>query len=155
LLGKAALPDDLPFVTGTAGWLGMAASNQMLAECDTLLMVGSDFPYTEYLPEKAQARGVQIDISPRMLGLRYPMEVNLTGYTRETLRALLPLLNEQPDRSWRESIEGNKRDWLAELDRRAGLDADPINLERIFYELNKRLPDDVILTGDSGSSTVW
>src|SRR5918998_3614491 len=104
LLGKAALPDDLPFVTGSVGWLGTRASNEMMAACDTLLMVGSGFPYTEFLPKEGQARGVQIDLDGRMLSIRYPMEVNLVGDSAETLNALLPFLKEQPDRSWRQQI---------------------------------------------------
>ena len=119
LLGKAALPDDLPFVTGSVGWLGTAASNDMMTRCDTLLMIGSGFPYTEFLPQEGQARGVQIDINPGMLSLRYPMEVELVGDSAETLRALLPLLEPKRDRSWRAEIEASVRDWREEAARRA------------------------------------
>ena len=114
LLGKAALPDDLPFVTGSVGWLGTAASNEMMTRCDTLLMIGSGFPYTEFLPQEGQARGVQIDINPGMLSLRYPMEVELVGDSAETLRALLPLLEPKTDRAWRREIEASVRDWREE-----------------------------------------
>jgi pyruvate dehydrogenase (quinone) len=155
LLGKAAVPDDLPFVTGSAGWLGTAASNRMLAECDTLLMVGSGFPYTEFLPKAGSARGVQIDLNPGMLSTRYPMEVNLTGDSAATLRALLPLLKKTSDRSWREKIAQNMRDWAMETERRASAPANPVNPERLFTELSPRLPDGAMLAADSGTATVW
>ena len=106
LLGKAALPDDLPWVTGSIGLLGTKPSWDMMTECDTLLMIGSGFPYSEFLPKEGAARGVQIDLAPDMLSLRYPMEVNLVGDSAETLRALLPLLSEKSDRAWRKRIEG-------------------------------------------------
>jgi pyruvate dehydrogenase (quinone) len=154
LLGKAALPDDLPFVTGSVGWLGTAASNVMLQRCDTLLMVGSGFPYTEFLPEPGAARGVQIDIAGRMLSLRYPMEVGLVGDSAETLRALLPLLESKPD-SWRPWVETQVRDWWRTAEERALQPADPLNPQLVFHELSPRLPDGCIVTGDSGSSTVW
>src|SRR5438270_97710 len=116
LLGKAALPDDLPFVTGSIGLLGTKPSWTLMAECDTLLMVGSSFPYPEFLPDEGQARGVQIDIDGRMLSIRYPMEVNLTGDSKETLRALIPLLQRKSDRSWRKHIEEEIRDWWKVLE---------------------------------------
>jgi pyruvate dehydrogenase (quinone) len=155
LLGKAAVPDDLPFVTGTAGWLGTRASNQMLAECDTLLMVGSGFPYTEFLPPEGQARGVQIDLDGRMLSLRYPMEVGLVGDSAETLRALLPLLQRKAANPWRQMVEQRVRDWWREAEQRALHEATPLNPQRVLWDLSPRLPDDVLLAGDSGSSTVW
>ena len=155
LLGKAALPDDLPYVTGSIGLLGTKASDDMMQECDTLLMVGSSFPYSEWLPKEDQARGVQIDIAPRRLSLRYPMEVNLHGDTIETLRALLPLLEVKQQRSWRERIERNVASWWNDLEARAMVDAEPVNPQRIFWELSPRLPDRCILTADSGSSTTW
>src|SRR4051812_30578630 len=155
LLGKAAVPDDLPFVTGSVGWLGTAASNDMMAKCDTLLMVGSGFPYTEFLPREGQARAVQIDIDPGMLSLRYPMEVELVGDSEETLRALLPLLQPKTDRSWRREIEASVRAWGEEAERRALQPADPVNPQLVFRELSTRLPDNCILAADSGTSTVW
>jgi pyruvate dehydrogenase (quinone) len=155
LLGKAAVPDDLPFVTGSAGWLGTRASNEMLAQCDTLLMVGSGFPYTEFLPREGQARGVQIDLDGRMLGLRYPMEVELVGGSAETLRALLPMLRRKQERDWRTRVERSVRDWWQEAERRAMHEATPLNPQRVLWELSARLPADVMLAGDSGSSTVW
>src|SRR5581483_3887195 len=107
LNGRAAVPDDLPFVTGSIGLLGTKPTYDMIEGCDTLLMIGSSFPYSEWLPEPGQARGVQIDIDARMVGIRYPMEINLVGDSTETLRALIPLLQRKEDRSWRETIEGN------------------------------------------------
>ncbi len=155
LLGKTAVPDDLPFVTGTAGWLGTRASNEMLMECDTLFLVGTNFPYTEFLPPEGQARGVQIDIDGTMLGMRYPVEVGLVGDSAETLRALAPHLTRKTDRAWRQRIEEKVRAWRQEVERRAMHDADPLNPQRVVYELSSRLPENVILTTDSGTSTVW
>jgi pyruvate dehydrogenase (quinone) len=155
LLGKAAVPDDLPFVTGSIGLLGTKPSWDMMQDCDTLLMVGSSFPYSEFLPKEGQARGVQIDIDGRMLGIRYPMELNLVGDAGATLRALLPLLTPRPDRQWRETIEANVADWWQVLERRAMQDADPINPQRAFWELSRQLPDNAILTSDSGSAANW
>jgi pyruvate dehydrogenase (quinone) len=155
LLGKAVLPDELPFVTGSIGLLGTKPSWTLMQECDTLLMVGSSFPYSEFLPEEGQARGVQIDIDGRMIGIRYPMEVNLVGDAAETLRALLPRLDRKQDRSWREKIEGEVAEWWNLMEHRAQLEADPLNPQLVFQELSKRLPDDAILTSDSGSSANW
>lgn len=155
LLGKAVLPDDLPYVTGSIGLLGTKPSWEMMKECDTLLMVGSGFPYAEFLPKEGQARGVQIDISPRMLGLRYPMEVNLQGDARLTLRALIPLLEQKQDRSWREGIEKDVAEWWEVLEARAKLAASPINPQLLFWELSAQLPDRAILTCDSGSAANW
>src|SRR3954468_9320423 len=155
LLGKPVLPDDLPFVTGGIGLLGTKPSWDLMMGCDTLLMVGSGFPYAEFLPEEGQARGVQIDIDGRQLGLRYPMEVNLTGDSAETLRALLPLLERKADRSWRGKIEGEVADWWETLEARALADAEPLNPQRAFWELSPRLPEDCLLAVDSGSATNW
>jgi pyruvate dehydrogenase (quinone) len=155
LLGKMAVPDDLPNVTGSIGLLGTAPSWKMMEDCDTLLMVGSSFPYSEYLPKPGQARGVQVDIDPRQLGLRYPMEINLVGDAKLTLQALLPLLKAREDRAWRDAIEADVRDWWRVLESRAMSDAEPINPQRVFWELSPRLPDDVILTCDSGTVASW
>jgi pyruvate dehydrogenase (quinone) len=155
LLGKAIVPDDLPFCTGTIGMIGTQASDTMMKECDTLLMVGSSFPYAEFLPEEGQARAVQIDIDATMLSLRYPMDVNLAGDARATLRALIPLLRRKEERSWRARIEANVVDSWRLLDERARQPGKPINPQRAFSELSPRLPDDVILTGDSGSVSAW
>jgi pyruvate dehydrogenase (quinone) len=155
LLGKTVLPDDLPFVTGSIGLLGTRASYELMRDCDTLLMVGSSFPYAEWLPEEGQARGVQIDVDPGRLGIRYPMEVALAGDAKDTLRALIPRLERKTDRAWREKVEHNVEDWWKSVERQSLADADPLNPQRVAWELNSRLPDDAILTGDSGSSTVW
>ncbi len=155
LLGKAALPDDLPWVTGSIGLLGTKPSWEMMSDCDTLLMIGSGFPYSEFLPNEGQARGVQIDLKPDMLSLRYPMEVNLTGDSRETLRALLPMLQEKTDRSWRTTIEKNVAAWWKVLEDRAMQSAEPVNPQRVAWELSPRLPERAIITSDSGSCANW
>src|SRR4051812_15293026 len=155
LLGKATVPDDYPFVTGAIGLLGTRASYDMMTGCDTLLMVGSSFPYSEFLPSPGKARGVQIDIDARMIGIRYPMEVNLVGDSGETLRALLPLLQRKSDRSWRDTIERNVFDWWQLLEARAMTDASPVNPQRVFWELSSRLPDECILSADSGTTASW
>ncbi len=155
LLGKAVLPDDLPFCTGPIGLLGSKPSWDMMTECDTLLMVGSSFPYSEFLPKEGQARGVQIDIDPKMLSIRYPTEINLVGDSAETLRALVPLLDRKQDRAWCEKIEANIVEWWKVLEARAMNDASPINPQRVFWELSSRLPDNCILSSDSGSAANW
>jgi pyruvate dehydrogenase (quinone) len=156
LLGKMAVPDDLPFVTGSIGVLGTKASFDMMNECDTLLMVGSSFPYAEFLPEEGQARGVQIDIDGKMVSLRYPMECSLVGDSKATLQALIPLLKRKDDRAWQQRIIDNtRRSW--ELAERKAMNpaAPPVNPQRAFWELSGRLPENVILTGDSGSVASW
>ncbi len=155
LLGRAAVPDDLPFVTGSIGLLGTRPSYEMMEGCDTLLMVGTSFPYSEWLPEEGQARGVQIDIDARMIGIRYPMDVHLVGDSKETLRSLIPFLRTKTDRSWVEEIEANVADWWRLMEERAMMDADPVNPQRVMWELSERLPDGAIITADSGSSTNW
>ena len=155
LLGKAALPDDLPFVTGSIGLLGTKPSWDMMTGCDTFFMIGSGFPYSEFLPEEGQARGVQIDIDSKMLSIRYPMEVNLVGDSKSTLKALIPLIKRKEDRSWREGIESGIKDWWKVMEARAMDAANPINPQRVFWELSPRLPDNCILTSDSGSSANW
>ncbi|MDB4911887.1 MAG: thiamine pyrophosphate TPP-binding protein [Gemmatimonadetes bacterium] len=155
LLGKAAVPDDLPFVTGSVGWLGTQASFDMMNECDTLFMIGSSFPYGEFLPKPGQARGVQIDLMPRNINLRYPFEVGLVGDAAETLRALVPLLRKKQNGAWQQKIERSVRDWYAEVDRRAHVEAPPINPQLVVWELSRRLPDNAMIAGDSGSSAVW
>ncbi len=155
LLGKAVLPDDLPWVTGSIGLLGTKPSWDMMMEADTLLMVGSSFPYSEFLPQPGQVRGVQIDIDGKMLGIRYPMELNLIGDSAETLRELIPLLERKTDRGWRETIEKGVGEWWTLMDDRAQESADPINPQLIFSELSKQLPDGAIISSDSGSSANW
>jgi pyruvate dehydrogenase (quinone) len=155
LLGRAVVPDDLPFVTGSIGLIGTMPSWELMSECDTLLMVGSSFPYSEFLPKEGQARGVQIDLDGRMLNIRYPMEVSLVGDSRETLRALIPLLERKDNRRWRERIEESIAKWWQVLEARARNPADPINPQWVFWELSARLPDRCIITADSGSSADW
>ncbi|HEY8300558.1 MAG TPA: thiamine pyrophosphate-requiring protein [Jatrophihabitans sp.] len=155
LLGKDVLPDDLPWVTGSIGLLGTIPSYKMMTDCDTLLTVGSNFPYTQFLPELDQARAIQIDRSGKWIGMRYPYELNLVGDARETLRALIPLLHRKDNRKWRDGIESDVADWWQTVERRALTDADPVNPMRIFHELSQRLPSDAIVAADSGSAANW
>ena len=155
LLGRAAVPDDLPFVTGSIGLLGTRPSWDLMMGCDTLLMVGSAFPYSEFLPKEGKAKGVQIDIDGRMLSLRYPMDVNLTGDSATTLRALMPLLKRKTDRAWRDGLEKGVKKWWELCEERAMADADPINPQRTVWEMSKRLPENCIIAADSGSIANW
>jgi pyruvate dehydrogenase (quinone) len=155
LLGKAALPDALPWVTGSIGLLGTKPSDEMMENCDTLVMIGSSFPYSEWLPKPGQARGVQIDLDATRLGIRYPMEVNLCGESRETLQALLPLLERKADRSWREHLEHEIARWWEIVEADAMHDANPLNPQRVLWELSSRLPDGAMVMADSGSGTNW
>ncbi len=155
LLGKDVLSDELPWVTGSIGLLGTIASYKMMMGCDTLLTVGSNFPYTQFLPKLDQARAIQIDRSGKWIGMRYPYELNLVGDAKATLRALIPLLERKTGRGWREEIESEVADWWKTVERRAMTDADPVNPMRIFHELSKRLPANAIVASDSGSSANW
>ena len=155
LLGKAALPDDLPWVTGSIGLLGTKPSYQLMTECDTLLMIGSAFPYSEFLPKEGKVRGVQIDIDASMLSIRYPMEVSLVGDAEETLRALLPRLQQNPRTVGAKTIEGNVKEWWKTLEDRARQPAKPVNPQRVTWELSPRLPERAIVTSDSGSCANW
>ena len=155
LLGKAVVPDELPFVTGSIGLLGTKPSWDLMMDCDTLLMVGSSFPYSEFLPKEGQAKAIQIDIDGKMLGIRYPMDINLQGDSKETLKALIPLLQRKEDRSWRKTIADNLEEWWEVLEARAMNSANPINPQRLFWELSKQLPDNCILSSDSGTSADW
>ncbi len=155
LLGKAVLPDDLPWVTGTIGLLGTEASYKMMQECDTFFMIGSGFPYAEFLPKEGAARGVQIDLKADMLSIRYPMEVNLVGDSVETLKVLLPLLEQKSDHAWRTKVEGWVKDSWKTLEERAHAKANPVNPQRVAWELSPRIPDRAILTSDSGSCANW
>jgi pyruvate dehydrogenase (quinone) len=154
LLGKAVLPDDLPFVTGAIGLLGTKPSSDMMHACDTLLMIGTGFPWSEFLPKDGAARAVQIDIDPAMLSLRYPCEVNLHGSAAETLRLLLPMLSRK-DRAWRKRIEQWLSEWWETLDARANTTAHPVNPQRVISEMSPLLPDNAIVTSDSGSCANW
>jgi len=155
LLGKDVLDDELPYVTGAIGLLGTRPSYELMQDCDTLLVIGSSFPYTQFLPEFGQARAVQIDVDPHMVGLRYPFEVNLVGDARATLQRLLPQLRPAGDGGWRTDIERKNARWWEVMERRAAVDADPVNPEYVVHCLNGLLPDDVILTADSGSAANW
>ncbi|HEX8842895.1 MAG TPA: thiamine pyrophosphate-requiring protein [Sphingomicrobium sp.] len=155
LLGKSALPDDLPFVTGSIGLLGTRPSSDLMNECDTLLIVGSGFPWSEFLPKNGAARAVQIDVEPAMLSLRYPCEVNLHGSAAETLRLLLPMLKRKSDRAWREKIEQWMKEWWETLEARAKTKAHPVNPQRVVWEMSPLLPDNAIVTSDSGSCANW
>ncbi|MCA1359134.1 thiamine pyrophosphate-requiring protein [Bradyrhizobium sp. IC3069] len=155
MLGKAALPDDLPWVTGSIGLLGTEPSYNMMMECDTLLMVGSAFPYAEFLPKEGSARGVQIDIDASMMSIRFPMEVGLIGDAAETLRALLPRLKPKSDGAWRQGIQDDVTTWWKTLDGRAHQPAAPVNPQLVAWELSPRLPDRAIITSDSGSCANW
>lgn len=155
LLGKSAVPDTVPYCTGSIGVLGTEASWELMQGCDTLLMVGSGFPYTEFLPKEGQARGVQVDIKPAMLGLRYPMEVNLVGDAGATLQALLPLLHPRTNQAWRDKIEALVVDSWQQAEAQARQPAEPINPQLVAWELSERLPDRCIVTADSGTSSVW
>ncbi|MDP8977716.1 MAG: thiamine pyrophosphate-requiring protein [Actinomycetota bacterium] len=155
LVGYDVLPDDLPWVTGSIGLLGTKPSWELMRNCDALLWVGSSFPYVQFLPDFDQARGVQIDTDPGMLSIRYPMEVNLLGDTRHTLRALLPRLRRKTDRSWRQRLEREKSEWRETIERRAMTEAHPLSPLRVFHELSPKLPDNAIVTTDSGSSANW
>ena len=155
LLGKAAVPDEYPFVTGSIGLLGTAPSWRLMMECDTLLMVGSSFPYAEFLPPEGQARGVQIDIDPKLLSIRYLMELALVGDARATLSALIPLLEPKEDRSWQEGIEADVVRWWELIENKATQDGEPLTPQRPFWELNQRLPDESIITADSGTAASW
>ena len=155
LLGKDVLPDDLPFVTGPIGLLGSRPSFELMEGCDTLFMVGTSFPYSEWLPQEGKARCVEIDVDASRIGIRYPADVALVGDAKDTLHELIPLLERHDDRSWRERVEGSVEEWRRVLEDRAMMDGDPMNPQRVAFELSKVLPDDAIVTADSGSSTNW
>jgi pyruvate dehydrogenase (quinone) len=155
LLGKDVLSDELPYVTGAIGLLGTRPSYELMMNCDTLLTVGSNFPYTQFLPDFGQARGVQIDIDGKFIGMRYPYEVNLVGDAAATLRALIPHLKRQEDRSWREGVEAGVERWWRSMDAEADVEANPINPMLLFRELSTRLPANAIVAADSGSSANW
>lgn len=155
LLGKDALPDDVPFVTGSIGLLGTRPSYELMRDCDTLLTVGSNFPYTQFMPDLDQARAVQIDIDGTMIGMRYPYEVNLVGDAAATLRALIPLLQRKEDRSWQRSVIENVEDWWRTVEAEAMVDGDPVNPMRVFWEASSRLPENAMVAADSGSAANW
>ena len=155
LLGKDVISDELPWVTGSIGLLGTRPSYELMRDCDTLLTVGSSFPYTQFLPEFGDCRAVQIDIDGRLIGMRYPYEINLVADAKAALRALIPKLRRKEDRSWREGIEANVARWWETMDMEAKVSAHPINPLRLFSELSPQLPDNAIVTADSGSAANW
>ncbi|PRY33772.1 thiamine pyrophosphate-requiring protein [Umezawaea tangerina] len=155
LLGKDVLSDELPYVTGSIGLLGTRPSYEMMRDCDTLVIVGSNFPYSQFLPEYGKARAVQIDVDGRNMGLRYPVESTLLGDSGGTLRALLPLVRRKEDRSWRAKVERDVEQWWDVMAKQAAVAADPVNPMRIVSELSARVPEDAIVTADSGSAVNW
>jgi len=155
LLGKAAVPDDSPYTTGGIGLLGTKPSQEALEDCDTLLMVGSSFPYIEFMPKPDQARGVQIDLDPKRIGLRYPVEVGLVGDSRNTLRELIPLLKRKEDRSFLQAAQAGMKDWWEVMEKRATRTDKPMKPQVVAWELGKRLRDDAIVSCDSGTIATW
>ena len=155
LLGKDVLSDELPWVTGSIGLLGTRPSYEMMADCDTLLTVGSNFPYTQFMPAFGQARAVQIDLDGKFIGMRYPYELNLVGDAAATLRALIPHLRRNEDRGWRQRIESNVADWWGAMAREARVEADPVNPQLLFHEASEQLPPNAMVAADSGSSANW
>ena len=158
LLGKDVLSDDLPFVTGSIGLLGSRPSYELMMGCDTLLTIGSSFPYTQFLPRLDQARAVQIDDDGTFIGMRYPYEVNLVADAKAALQGLIPLLARKSDRSWREKTELNVARWWEVVEREALVEsgeADMVNPMRVVWELSSRIPTDAIVSSDSGSAANW
>ena len=155
LLGKAAVPDDSPYTTGSIGLLGTKPSQEALEECDTLLMVGTSFPYIEFLPKPGQARGVQIELDPMRIGLRYPVEVGLVGDSARTLQALLPLLTRKTERGFLESAQKRMKDWLELMEERATRSESPMKPQVLAHELGRRLDADAIVACDSGTIATW
>ncbi|MGQ4363046.1 thiamine pyrophosphate-requiring protein [Streptomyces sp. SAS_272] len=156
LLGKDVLSDELPYVTGAVGPLGTRPSYELMRDCDTLLTIGSSFPYAQYLPDADRTRGVRIDVDPRRNETRHPYEVNLVGDARETLRRLIPLIRgAERGREWFDTVCANVRRWDEVSERRAGLSADPINPEYVARVLDPLLPPDAMVSCDSGSVTTW
>ena len=155
LLGKAAVPDDSPYTTGTIGLLGTAPSEEAMEQCDTLFIVGSSFPYIEFLPEPGQARGVQIDLDPVRIGMRYPVEVGLVGDTKRTLQELLPLLQHKSKRGFLSDAQASMKDWRAKMEERAAVKSTPMKPQFVAAEIGKRLPPDAIVNCDSGTIATW
>jgi len=155
LLGKAAVPDDSPYTTGGIGLLGTKPSQEALEDCDTLLMVGTSFPYIEFMPKPGQARGIQIELDPKRIGLRYPVEVGLVGDSRNTLRELIPLLKRKESRKFLQSAQAGMKDWSELMEKRATRQDKPMKPQVVARELGKRLRDDAIVSCDSGTITTW
>jgi len=155
LLGKACVPDDSPYTTGSVGLLGTKPSQEALEDCDTLLMVGTSFPYIEFMPKPDQARGVQIDINAQRIGLRYPVEVGLVGDSRSVLEALAPYLKRKQDRSFLETAQAGMKDWHEVMAKRSTRMDKPMKPQVVAWELGKRLRDDAIVSCDSGTIATW
>lgn len=155
LLGKDVLSDELPFVTGSIGLLGTRPSFEMMRDCDTLLTIGSNFPYSQFLPEPGQARAVQIDIDGAMIGMRYPYELNLVGDAARSLRALIPLLERKEGGAWRATIEENVKRWWEVMEAEAQVEAKPINPMKLFHDFSTVAPEDAMIAADSGSAANW
>ena len=155
LLGKAAVPDDSPYTTGGIGLLGTRPSQEALEDCDTLLMVGTSFPYLEFMPKPDEARGVQIELDPKRIGLRYPVEVGLVGDSCNTLRELIPLLKRKEDRTFLEVAQAGMKDWWQLMEKRGTRPDKPMKPQVVAWELGKRLRNDAIVSSDSGTITTW
>jgi pyruvate dehydrogenase (quinone) len=155
LLGKAAVPDDSPYTTGGIGLLGTKPSQEVMEDCDTLLIVGSSFPYIEFMPKPGQARGIQIELDPKRIGLRYPVEVGLVGDSRNTLRELIPLLQRKQERQFLQAAQAGMKDWWQLMEKRATRPDKPMKPQVIAWELGKRLRDDAITSCDSGTIATW
>src|SRR5438477_3367370 len=155
LLGKACVPDDSPYTTGGIGLLGTEPSHEAIEKCDTLFMIGTSFPYMEFLPEPGKARGVQIDIDPTRIGLRYPVEVGLVGDCRATLRELLPMLKRNEHRGFLEDAQKGMKDWWKLMEERGSREDKPMKPQVVAWELGKRLREDAIISSDSGTIATW
>jgi len=155
LLGKACVPDDSPYTTGGVGLLGTRPSHDAIRACDTLFMIGTSFPYIEFLPKPGKVRGVQLDLDPVRIGLRFPVEVGLVGDTRRTLQELLPLLDRKSDRGFLEEAQRGMREWNELMLKRATRDDKPMKPQVVAHELGQRLPSDAIVSCDSGTITTW
>jgi pyruvate dehydrogenase (quinone) len=155
LLGKAAVPDDSPYTTGGIGLLGTKPSQEAMEDCDTLLMVGTSFPYIEFMPKPGQARGVQIELDPKRIGLRYPVEVGLVGDSRNTLRELIPLLKRKEERKFLQAAQAGMKDWWELMEKRATRQDKPMKPQVVAWELGKRLRNDAIVSCDSGTIATW
>jgi pyruvate dehydrogenase (quinone) len=156
LRGKQVVPSDIPFHTQQLGLLGSLPSANQMKHCDTLIMLGTNYTYGQFLPKTGQARAVQVDMRPEQLGLRYPTEVNLWGDVKSTLAALIPLLEQKTDLSWQEGVATDMVEWENEMEGQAMLHYDDgVNPRRVFHELNKRLPERAIVTADAGTTADW
>jgi len=155
LLGKAAVPDDSPYTTGGIGLLGTKPSQEAMEDCDTLLIVGSSFPYIEFMPKPDQAKGVQIELDPKRIGLRFPVDIGLVGDSRNTLRELIPMLRRKEDRSFLKAAQAGMKDWWEVMEKRATRPDKPMKPQVAAWELGKRLRNDAIVSCDSGTIATW